>query len=468
MTALSVRTKCGLLALGFAFLVGLPSLFMKAELIDDGTILPQSAQLFREGRIQPAGEIGAGRFRPGYWVFQGVHGLLLGVNVFAWHVVRLGWSLVVVALLFWLLDQISGSPRRAALGAVLYSMSTGAMEIQYRLGPAELPLVLLQLTALCALARPGCIRLAVAAVAASFTIKEVAVVFIGVAAVGALLLRENRRSWLIVLGVAVVAFAAARGTAVALGSHTGSYSARYGAAEDVVRNTLNYAKFTLQNFNILLPLAAVAMAARRPWREDPGFRWAWIFLAYALGSIAINIPFWLCCRHYFVQACLGFSAFIALALPNPATVRSRWSPVTVFALAAMTVWDFAANANIAFQVHVRQSRFAAAMIQRIAREVPPAAVVDLPRPDNEGELEGWGQVKASVSERRPDLRWSEVGATCRIERSIFNPKLSAIPAETTGRALGRQDRPLLQYSLGFLVRPRVVSALEVERWSIQP
>jgi hypothetical protein len=460
------RRAYGLGALLFAFVVGFPTLLMTWELIDDFTILPYSVRIFTKGDFSAFSDATSGLLRPGYWTFQGLHGLVLGENVRLWHAARLGWSLVIVALFFKIVEEVSGSPRRAALAAVLYSMTCGALENQYRLGTAEPPLIILHLVALAAMLRPtrGRLVLACASAAVAYTVKELAVVMLGTAVLGTVLLREQRRAWAVFLAANGLSFAAIRISAFVLGSLTGGYSGRYGDLGDVATNTGEYGRLLLQNFNLLFPVAiGIAMAAlwRPARREDVRIRWAMLWLGYAAGSILLYLPFWICCRHYFIQASLGIAAFVALVLPSPV---GRRGVAAAAGLVLLTVWDFAANWNLSIQLHVRQSRFHAEVVRRIDERIPPGSRMMLAPARKDGDREPRDHMIRYLARRRPDLRFVESDPDVLLTRVVENPNVPGPPAAASGAVVHRLEKPMLQFSMALLARGRLYSAVERESW----
>jgi hypothetical protein len=445
---------------------------MTWELIDDLHIIPDAIQVFTQGDFSQFSDPVAGLFRPGYWSIQGLHGRIFGDRLVLWHASRLVCSLLIVAVFFKIVETVSGSPRRAALAALLYSMTCGALENQYRLGTAEPLFILLHLIALRAMIQPTRRRLilACASAAVAYTIKELAVVMLGAAALGVLLNRQDRKSWTLFFTANCLSFAGIRIAAALLGSLDGADPGRY-ELQHVAANLHNYGRLILQNFNLLLPVALVfaGMAWRRPgWRDDPRMRWALLFLGYALSSLALYLPYWICCRHYFIQASLGFSAFIAMVLPVPQGRPSRAALAGLAALAILTFWDFAANWNVAFQTHVRQSRFHAEIVRAVVAQTSPEARLAMYRPDKIGEIELRDDMVRYLTRVRPGLRFVETGAEHRIRRFEFNPRLAENPPRITGRVLGSIERPFIPYALAFPLQPRVRWIVETESWTIQP
>jgi hypothetical protein len=463
----------GLASLAVCLIIGLPSLLMTWELIDDLTIVPYAGRVFTQGDFSAFSDASSGLLRPGYWAFQGIHGLVFGESLLLWHAARLGWSLLIVGLFFKIIERVSGSPRRAALAAILFSTTTGAIENQYRLGTAEPAMIALQLLALLLMTRPTKARLAGAclAAAAAYTVKELAVVMLGMALLGAIFHRERRKEWAVFLAANAVAFAAIRTSAAALGSLTGDYSGRYGDPSSVVVNAGAYARMIAQNFNLLLPLA-LALGAWGAWKrkgDEPAMqRWAWMFLGFGAGSVALYLPFWICCRHYFIQAALGFSAFIALVVTVPEGRPSTARVAALVALSALALWDFAANWNFALQTHVRQSRFHAEVVRRIAERLPASARVEMYRPVKDGDWEPRWSMEKYLARRRGDLRFVEAGGDVRVARHVINPKLGSGGGPEPASPLHRMTKPFLQHSLAIPVRPGLFSVLEVEAWTAGP
>jgi hypothetical protein len=445
---------------------------MEHELIDDYHILPDAARV-AGGDFSQFNDPYSGLFRPGYWTFQGLHALLFGEDILLWHVARVGWSLLAAGLLFTAVLRAGGSRWRAAGATILYTATCGAIENQYRLGTAEPPLVLLHLMALLGMTRPTGWRLAAACAAAAlaYLVKEVAVTLLGTALVGVWLHRRERRAWAVFLAANALAFAAVRLTAGWLGSLVGGYSGRYGDPADVASHVVAYAKLTLQNFNFLLPAAlalGLAAARREGLRNDPARCWAWTWLSYAAGSLALQVPFWLFNRYYFIQAALGMAAFIALVLPaSPRLPRPAVRAAAVL-LAVFTLWDFAANWNLAWQVHVRQSRFHAEMAARIASIPRAGARIEMYPVSAEGELEPRAGMAEYLRRRRPDLVFVERDGDYVVHRRVFNPKLmnAPLPPPAGGRPVGAMQKPFLQYSVAFLTAPRVVAFTETESWFV--
>lgn len=133
-----------------AFVVFLPTLGLPFSLIDDGEsirVTREISRLFSLGDWSDLSNIliekDFGRVRAGYWLFQWTYVHLFGLSAFTQHFARIIIALIILLCVYLMGLIASGSLLVALISGIFFVFFFPSMENFVRLGPAEIPQLLI-------------------------------------------------------------------------------------------------------------------------------------------------------------------------------------------------------------------------------------------------------------------------------------------------------------------------------------
>jgi len=304
----------------------------------------------------------AGRYCPGFLLFQAIQYQLFGLNCWLHHCAHILAMLLAAQLLYGIAWRATASAGTAWLAAFAFTFCGTNMDNWCRLDMGEFYVAffaVLGVWLFClALERPGDQRVARAAFTAAslasfwlaFLTKETAPALISIGAAawlgslagaGHLLSKRNRSlcaTWLASQVLLVLWLASLRSTSNALPLSAGHYTTLYQVQADVMLATaVKYADVVWNGFQFL-PLIAFGLMLRRLWlwmrgrrALDPWDGWAWIGLAWFAAFVAGLLPWKAALARYLGAAVPGLALFLAATvgsflrdtMPSGSAPRSR-------------------------------------------------------------------------------------------------------------------------------------------------
>jgi hypothetical protein len=378
-------------------------------LLDDGTTIATS-QKIAEGKWSLGSEIGAGRFRPAYWLYYGLIYLIAGPSAQAYFIGNLLLFVAITAGLILLVRLNGGSLLAAGLAGLFFVLSGPVIENFYTLSKPEAPQVLgliLVLIAIHGFSRSSSritkaflLVTALLAMALVISLKETGLAMLPISLIwlGIAWLTERRRpskeetgSRLVMVGVVLVisvAYLALRAAFITLGLPGGGYSSNYAFTfQRFFTSAYRWAGWLVRDYLYLVPLALFLIIFWFKQRTIPfGHRYL-EWLVWMVVWIAVYLPWIYSLEYYLLPFALGCAAFCGLAVDQMVRLLATVNHsvrlglaaclVSTFLLLALTVPNNVTNARLQLTVDAANAE----MLEYITQNLPQNAslLINLPQ-----------------------------------------------------------------------------------------
>ncbi|HEY3067162.1 MAG TPA: hypothetical protein VGL09_15320 [Methylomirabilota bacterium] len=269
-----------------------------------------------------------GRFFPAYWLAYSIIVTVVGARPLAFFAVNALLLAGLLALLARLIRHAGGTPRQAAIAAVVFAVSGPAIETFYTLSKAEgLQMAWIAVSLLATAAstatprrtrRAGLIALAAVAMLLADATKETGLVLIPISlgwlAIDWWLARDRSAglrfaaTYVVVNLVAGAAFAVLRWSYAPLALGEGTYTRAYALDGDAAGAALfRIASWLVRDFAFLLPLLVVAALSLT--RGTPASRRLILYISvWMAGWLAVYVPWPATFEYYLLPFSFGAAA----------------------------------------------------------------------------------------------------------------------------------------------------------------
>lgn len=348
-----------LIAVSFvATLISVPGLFINWSFVDDGVTVMISQKIndaiFHQGNllsllsliIEPEN----GRVRPFYWLLQWFFWLISENSAFLRHLYLLLMVLSISVISAWLVYRTIKNKLVAFFALSVWLINSGNSENWYRLGPQEIPLMLLLLSSLALLLysvdffessgkkRQSYFLLSLPLIPMAFYTKEIGMGYFGVIVLTVCILMVlkpfKHMNWARIWIYVVVALLSSVSVVLSLiyvsSLKSGTYSAFYSISQsDVVSGFKTY--FT-SLVGSIYPLSYIGIFGLLIWlffykKKKTEFFWIFFWVTWTVVFLMIQIPWGIPLPRYLLLASFGASVVIVVGIHKLVNfVRLNFSP----------------------------------------------------------------------------------------------------------------------------------------------
>ena len=440
-------------------------------LLDDGVTLSIGREI-QDGTWEVSWEQQTGRFRPVYWLINGLIYSLVGQNPLGFFLVNtLVLALIAISIVLWV-HAVTGNFLLSGLAAVFFITAGPTIEPFYTNSKAEpFQVLLILLCTLFFLAERNAnrkVHQALFAAACGFfmllamLIKETSIAILPVYFGWWLLHRcfklldqSTNARWnlapIVVVALAVLGFFYIRGLSVSVSMQDGGYSGRYLlSGERIISSLIRWAGWIVRDFPFVFPLVAgyfVVSIETRTWK------WMGLLLEagiWAAGWVLVFLPWGYTAEYYLLPATVGIAIISAIGLeriihPRPQRSLLVKGIIAVCLLFSFAFWGIVQLRNISNgQIQIAVDRANTALLDYLAEEAPADAslAVNLPY---QSEYRYEIELYLTQLMDRPDLVFNDMlftsdggrleedvvlGVTARVENTVRQgPRIGALTSE---------------------------------------
>ena len=372
-------------------------------LFDDGVTLRTSQEL-ATGSFNLQFDLGAGRWRPVYWIFYALPYLIARTSPLMYFLVNAIELCLITAGIIHLVHVMSGSRLQGLLSGLFFALAGPIIENFYTLSKPEPPQMLFLVVTLVllwqAVINPGRReKVLFGLLGATFfvlavLVKETTLIIVGISLtwlVFNLVFSRKKRlnpqiiefTWYL-FGISLIGLAAFIFPRLALSIHSsvgGTYSSHYGfSISDMTATAIRWVGWLVRDFAYLVPLGLLGLIL---WRRYQAKEKTILIgsVIWMVAWIAIYLPWSLMTEYYMLPFALGAAVFAAVVVGRAVQAflgesrLCRLLVVLCMGLAGILLLGGCVNNYTTARIQLIVDRANAETLAYIARQAPPDSTI---------------------------------------------------------------------------------------------